>query len=123
MVKTVLTIIGAVFLLVGIAGFAVPNLLGAHLSPTHNVIHLVSGALSLYLGLKGSDSAAVTFSIVFGAVYLLLGIVGFLIGGTTQLFKVIPNTLELGLMDHLIHLAIGGIYLIVGVLSRVKATA
>ena len=54
MAKTISTILGIVFLLVGLLGFAAPNLMGMHLSTTHNLIHLVSGALALYFGLKGT---------------------------------------------------------------------
>src|SRR5687767_12847220 len=79
MAKTIATILGIVFILVGLIGFAAPGLLGAHLSTAHNVIHLVSGAAALYLGLKGSLSAARMFCLVFGAVYLLLGVAGFLL--------------------------------------------
>ena len=33
------------FLLVGVLGFVMPELLGAHLSLVHNIIHLVTGAV------------------------------------------------------------------------------
>lgn len=116
MAKTIATLLGVVFLLVGLVGFAMPNLLGAHFSPAHNVIHLVSGAISLYLGLKGSLSGAKTFGLVFGAVYLLLGVAGSVFGtsadGHSSMLRVIPGVLELGQVDHIIHLAIGGLYLI-----------
>ncbi len=115
MARTIAKLLGVVFLIVGIAGFGVPGLLGAHLSPAHNVIHLVSGAVSLYLGLKGSLSAVKTFGLVFGAVYLLLGIAGFALGttadGHTAMLRLIPNVLELGQTDHIIHIMIGGLYL------------
>ena len=119
MAKTIATLLGVVFLLVGLVGFAMPGLLGAHLTPAHNVVHLVSGAISLYLGLKGSLSAARMFGLVFGAVYLLLGIAGFALGAphthegqTETLFQVIPGVLHFGTMDNIIHIVIGGLYLI-----------
>ena len=119
MAKTICTILGIVFILVGLVGFAKHDLLGAHLSPAHNVIHLVSGAIALYLGLKGSLSAAKMFCIVFGAVYLLLGIVGFALGtGEEKLFTVITGTLVFGMMDHIIHLALGVIFLIGGFITK-----
>jgi Domain of unknown function (DUF4383) len=119
MAKTICTILGVVFILVGLAGFAKHDLLGAHLSAAHNVVHLVSGAIALYLGLKGSLSAARTFCIIFGAVYLLLGIVGFALGtGEHKMFAVIPGTLEFGTMDHIIHLALGVIFLIGGFMTK-----
>ena len=131
MAKTVATILGAAFLLVGLLGFVVPGLLGTHLSMTHNVVHLVSGALSLYLGLKGTLSAARLFCLVFGAVYGLLGIAGFLAGGPGTvspgmpgmesddfLLKVIPGMLELGTADHILHIVLGAIYIAGGLMTK-----
>ena len=119
MAKTICTFLGVVFILVGLVGFAKHDLLGTHLSPVHNVIHLVSGAIALYLGLKGSLSAAKMFCIIFGAVYLLLGICGFLLGtGPDKIFAVIPRTLELGTMDHIIHVVLGIIFLIGGFITK-----
>jgi hypothetical protein len=114
MAKRICTIVGVVFIIVGLAGFALPNLLGAHLSLLHNIVHLVSGAIALYLGLKGTEAAARTFCRVFGAVYLLLGVAGFLLGsGDDKMWDVIPG-LMLGMVDHLIHVALGVVFLIGG---------
>ncbi|HEV2802762.1 MAG TPA: DUF4383 domain-containing protein [Pyrinomonadaceae bacterium] len=117
MAKTIATILGIVFLLVGVLGFVAPNLLGAHLNTPHNLVHIISGAVSLYFGLAGSLSGARLFCIVFGLVYLLLGVVGFLLGtGPDRMFDV--AVLHLGTMDHLIHIALGAIYLIGGFLTK-----
>ena len=117
MANKVATILGVVFLLIGVAGFAAPTLLGAHLSTVHNVVHLVTGAVSLWLGLKGSASAAKTFCLVFGAVYVLLGIAGFVAGeGADRTLTLGP--LMLGTMDHIIHVLLGVIYLIGGLMTR-----
>jgi hypothetical protein len=119
MANRIATILGIVFLLVGIAGFAMPGLLGAHLSLAHNVIHLVSGAISLWLGLKGTVQAAKTFCIVFGAVYLLLGVAGFVAGkGDMRMLNVIPGQLELGTVDHVIHVLFGALYLVGGLTTK-----
>jgi hypothetical protein len=119
MAKTIALILGVVFILVGLAGFAAPNLLGAHLSTTHNIIHLVSGVVSLYFGWMGSLSGAKMFGIIFGAVYGLLGVVGFLMGtGADRMWDVIPGSLMLGTMDHVIHLLLGAIYLIGAFLTK-----
>src|SRR5687768_16785812 len=119
MARTIAIIMGAAFILIGLVGFVFSNFLGAHLTTAHNIIHLVSGAAALYIGLKGSVSAAKLFGYGFGAVYLLLGVVGYWLGGmhrTTELpasvqdggvnenmFRLIPGVLELGTMDHLLH--------------------
>ncbi|HEV2761936.1 MAG TPA: DUF4383 domain-containing protein [Pyrinomonadaceae bacterium] len=132
MAKTICTLLGAVFILVGIVGFLAPGLLGMHLSPLHNVVHLVSGAAALYLGLKGTLAAAKTFCLAFGVVYLLLGVAGFLLGGAgphtvtsvpahsseSSLFKLITGQLELASMDHIVHVLLGIVFLVGAFLTR-----
>ena len=134
MAKKICTILGAAFLLVGIVGFIAPGLLGMHLSAAHSVVHLLTGAVALYLGLKGSASAAKTFCVVFGAVYLLLGVAGFVAGSSSdptstvpgppdaRLLKVIPGLLELGTMDHAVHILLGAIFLVGGLATRTVVT-
>jgi len=115
MANRIATILGVLFLLVGLLGFAMPALLGAHLTLAHNIVHLVSGAISLWLGLKGTPSGAKTFCLVFGLVYLLLGICGFLLGsGGDKMLTILPGQLMFGTMDHIIHVALGVIFLIGG---------
>jgi hypothetical protein len=119
MAKRICTVLGVVFLLVGLAGFVMPGALGMHLSPAHNVVHLVSGAIALYLGLKGTEDAARTFCWVFGAVYLLLGVAGFLAGaGADRMLAIVPGTLEFGTTDHIVHVVLGAIFLVGGFMSR-----
>jgi hypothetical protein len=132
MAKTVATLLGAAFILVGLVGFIAPGAMGFHLSLAHTVIHLVSGAIALYLGLKGTLAQARLFCIVFGAVYALLGIVGFLAGSPgspsgghpgpadDRLLKVIPGVLELGTPDHILHILIGAIFLIAGLMTKAR---
>lgn len=124
MANRIATILGVLFLLVGLLGFVMPTLLGAHLSLAHNIIHLVSGAISLWLGLKGTPSGAKTFCLVFGLVYLLLGVVGFLLGtGDDRMLTLIPDQLMFGTMDHIIHIVLGAIFLFGGLSTKVAARA
>jgi hypothetical protein len=119
MANRVATILGIGFLLVGIIGFIMPNVLGMHLSLAHNVVHLVTGAVSLWLGLKGTPSAAKTFCIVFGAVYLLLGVAGFVAGdGPERMLTLLPDQLMFGTMDHIVHVLLGAIYLVGGLATK-----
>jgi len=129
MAKLVCKILGVVFVLVGVAGFVMPGFLGTHLSLAHNAVHLISGAIALYLGFAGSPSAARTFCLVFGVVYLLLGVVGFVMGAPgvssiagmtmedSKLWKVLPGTLELGKMDHIVHCLLGVVFLAGGLMG------
>jgi hypothetical protein len=131
MAKTICKILGVVFILVGIVGFLASGLMGFHLNLAHNLIHLVSGALALYFGFSATLSAARLFCIVFGAVYGLLGIAGFLLGGSGQhtvdvaahgsdssLFAVLPGSLELASVDHIFHLLLAAVFIIGGFLTK-----
>ncbi len=132
MAKTIATVLGVAFILVGLVGFISPGFLGTHLSLAHNLVHIISGAVALYFGLAGTLAGARLFDLVFGAVYLLLGVVGFLLGspgaptiagmadmGTDgRLFRVIPGALELGTMDHVVHILLGIVFLIGGLLTK-----
>jgi hypothetical protein len=73
----------------------------------------------LWLGLKGTPGAAKQFCVIFGAVYLLLGIVGFALGtGPDRMFTVIPDQLMLGTADHAIHIVLGAIFLVGGFATK-----
>ena len=100
--RLVATIFGAVYLLVGVLGlfvaganFAGPEgglLLGIfQVNHLHNIAHLLIGAALLIAG-KATNTTV-------GAVYLLLGIVGFFLVGTAL------NILALNTADHILHLA------------------
>jgi len=120
MAKTVAKILGVVFILVGLCGFAAPNLLGTHLSTTHNLVHLISGAVALYFGFAATLSAARLFCIVFGIVYALLGVAGFLLGsGPDRMFEALASLgLHLGTMDHVVHILLGAVFLVGGFLTK-----
>lgn len=120
MAHTIAKILGVVFILVGLCGFAAPGLLGAHLTTAHNLVHLISGAVSLYFGFAASLSAARLFCIIFGIVYGLLGIAGFLLGtGEDRMFEALAALgLHLGTMDHIIHILLGVLFLIGGFLTK-----
>ncbi len=117
MAKTVCKILGVVFLLVGVAGFASPGLLGAHLTPPHNVVHIVSGVIALYFGFAGSLTGAKGFCLVFGVLYLALGVVGMAIGvDADRMWTVGP--LHLGQIDHAIHILLGIVFIAGGMFTK-----
>ncbi len=132
MAKTVATLLGAAFILVGLIGFVAPGMMGMHLTLAHNLVHIISGALALYFGLAGTLAAARLFCIAFGAVYALLGVAGYLLGsdqahtvnvaghGATDsnLLKVLPGSLELASPEHGLHILLGLIFLVGGLLTR-----
>ena len=107
--RLVATIFGAVYLLVGVLGLFVAggNFAGAEgglllgifqVNHLHNIAHLAIGAALLFAGLR-STPAAKGVNLTVGAVYLLLGVVGFFLVGTAF------NILALNTADHILHLA------------------
>lgn len=112
---------GFAFIVIGLMGVILPGILGMHLSMLHNLIHILSGALALWCGFT-APNRAYNFCLGFGAVYGLLGIAGFVMGepgypamghmeADQNLFRIIPNFLEFGTMDHVVHLLIGSFLL------------
>lgn len=108
--RLVATIFGAIYLLVGLLGFAYTGgvaffdtegglLLGIfEVNPFHNVAHLLIGAVLLIAGLK-SIPAARSANIAVGAAYLLLGIIGlFLVDSAANILAIngADNVLHFG---------------------------
>lgn len=69
------------------------------------------------------------FSWIFGVVYGLLGVAGMVLGrpgmsamhdmGTDpRLLTVIPNVLELGRNDHILHIVIGAVLIVAALMAR-----
>src|SRR3954465_13085372 len=99
MIKTMATVFGVVFLLVGILGF-VPgvtkdgHLLGIfHVNTVHNIVHLLSGVAALITASAGMRAAQNYFRI-FGLVYGLVAILGFFSGEQPVLGIIANNMAE-----------------------------
>ncbi len=108
MQKTILTILGVVFLAIGVLGFVSDPLLGIfEVDALHNIIHILSGALALVAVSMGA-SAMTTYSRVFGIVYALVAVLGF-VSGTTVLGLIAVN-----LADNVLHLVLAVVFLYLG---------
>ena len=118
MAKTVCKILGVAFLLVGVAGFAKPTLLGFHLGPAHNLVHIVSGVIALYFGFAGSLSGAKGFCLIFGVVFMALGFLGMALGDAAmnRMWHVGPLTLAMA--DHGLHILLGAVFLAGGLFTK-----
>lgn len=114
--------LGAVYLLVGLVGFAITTGVGfAHthgkdliifeLNPLHNIVHL---AVGLALGLAAFRGRAVSASVnsLVGAVYLLVGVVGLFVTNAAM------NILALNHADNVLHLASALVLLGVGLSKK-----
>lgn len=107
-------ILGALYVMVGVAGLV----LGDDADRYHNLLHLVSGLIALYFGFAASLSGARRFCLAFGAAYLAFGILGFAMGNPSM-----GRMWDLGLMsvsmgDHAHHMVLGAIILAVGIFTR-----
>jgi hypothetical protein len=117
---------GSVYLLVGLAGFAVTGGVGFaategnplilfEVNPLHNIVHLLVGGLLLGGALRGPQTAKAVNTLV-GGVYLLVGLVGLVLIGTYA------NVLALNGADNVLHFASAVLLLGVG-LSQDKTAA
>lgn len=116
--RLVATVFGVVYLLVGILGFFVTAGVGFfategnpliifEVNPLHNIIHLAIGAALLLAG-RTSVRAAKGVNTTVGAVYLLVGILGLFLVGTSL------NIIALNGADNVLHLASAVLLLGVG---------
>jgi hypothetical protein len=111
--KTPYLVLGTVLVVVGILGFVMPSpLLGLfEVNVVHNVVHIASGALTLLAATQGIGAMRL-WGRVFGLVYLLVAILGF----------VLPDGNLFGLMhvntpDNLLHVALALAFLYFGFLA------
>src|SRR5688572_8219533 len=117
MATTVCKIVGVVILRVGLFGLVARNLLGAYLTAPHNVVQIVTSAIALYFGFAGNLSGAKAFCLVFGVVYMALGILGMALGvAPDRTWMVGP--LHFGQADHGIHILLGVIFLAGGLFTK-----
>lgn len=121
--KNTAVVFGIVFLLVGILGFipaVAPNemLLGIfHVNAAHNVVHLLSGAVALACGFASVAASRIYFRI-FGVVYGLVAVLGF-IQGEGHLLGMISNNMP----DVWLHVGIAAAALILGFVVRDGVTS
>jgi len=115
-------VFGAVYVLVGLAGFVVTGLsdfaaassdklILFGVNPLHNVVHLLVGGL--WLASSRSEQSARTVSTLIGAVYLVVGILGLFVTGSSDL-----NLLNINQPDNLLHLASAALGLYFGLAGR-----
>jgi hypothetical protein len=114
-------IFGAVLLLVGVVGFLVnssfstgsgvegDNLILFEVNGIHNLVHIASGILGLALAKTASGARA--YALGFGAVYLLVAIIGFADGES------VLGLIPVNGADNVLHLGIALLGLAAGLAS------
>ncbi len=99
-------IVGVVLLLLGVGGLLLGDgLLGGllNIDVVEDIVHLLTGGILAYVGFGQRDEGATRRAVgMVGAVYLLVGLLGFVV---PYLFGLIPSGYTL--VDVLVHLALG----------------
>lgn len=126
--EIVTAVLGAVYLVVGVAGFFVTGGLGVaqtqgstllslfEVNPLHNVVHLGIGAALVLSYLAGRTAVGIVATLI-GAVYLIVGLSGPFVTGTDA------NILALNSLDHALHLGSAAALLAAGINARRAARA
>jgi hypothetical protein len=120
--KTAALVIGLVFIVVGLLGFTNNPIIGDsdraifHADTVHNMVHIISGLLFALVALT-TLRYIYTFFMLFGIVYLLLGVIGFFSIGAEGLGRVL-GFLHVNGADNFLHVALGVIILATGIALR-----
>ena len=118
MARQVAGIFGVIILLLGVAGLVLggPRLLGAfNIELVEDIVHIVTGGILAFVGF-GQRDEGVARNVLggLGVVYLLVGVIGFII---PNLFGLLPEA-GYTVADNLLHLALGVIFIAVAYLMR-----
>ncbi|HEY7523949.1 MAG TPA: DUF4383 domain-containing protein [Candidatus Limnocylindrales bacterium] len=116
-------VVGVVLVVVGLLGFVNNPIVGkdpnalVSTNEVHNIVHLLTGLLALYVafGLKGAQQA--TGLIAFGALYAVIFIAVVI---SPDLFGLFGGYTS-GINEHIIHAAVAVISLGIGWMSRGSA--
>lgn len=117
-------LVGIILVVVGLLGFLSNPIVGDPASnpifvtgSTHNVVHLLTGALALFVAFGLSGARQATGLIVFGVIYLVI-FVALLISPT--LFGLL---LPVSVGDHALHFGVGIVSIGIGMMARANASA
>ena len=120
--RTYAQVVGVVLILLGIVGLLVggDRFLGIlNIDLVEDIIHLLSGGLLAYIGFGRTDDGTVRTVVgVLGVVYLLVGVLGFIL---PTLFGLIPSGYTI--YDNIVHLALGVLGLVVAGVPGRSSTA
>jgi hypothetical protein len=110
-------ILGIVLILIGVLGLLLGDglLLGIlNIDVVEDIVHILTGGLLAYVGFGRVDAgAARSVVLALGVVYLLVGILGFIV---PMLFGLVPTGYTI--FDNLLHLALGVLSLVVALSGR-----
>jgi hypothetical protein len=108
MLKKAVLILGVVFILVGLLGFFMSPILGIFgTNSLHNIVHLASGLVLVFAASRGEDAAQMGAK-VFGVVYALVTILGFVAMPT------LTKLIGLNTADNFLHVLLTVVLLYLG---------
>lgn len=120
--KTAALAIGLIFIVVGLLGFIDNPIVGSsenaifHADTVHNMVHIISGVLFVLVAMSAPASAS-TFMLIFGIVYLAIGILGITSVGEEGMAKVL-GFLHVNAADNYLHIALGIVIALAGIITR-----
>jgi spore maturation protein SpmA len=119
MTRTFALVIGVIFLVIGILGFASPPdhelLLGIFaVNDLHNVVHVAVGLAGILAGWLGWSRL---YCKALGVAYLLVGILGF-VPGAMDSRDMLFGLIHLNLADNILHLVVGAVAAYLGFASQ-----
>ena len=122
MARTYAGVVGVVIILIGVVGLLAGEqpLLGlVNIDIVEDLVHLLTGGLLAYVGFGQRDEGLARNGVGgLGVVYLLVGVLGFVI---PMLFGLLPHGYSI--VDNIIHLGLGVVSIAVAFSSQGGATA
>jgi hypothetical protein len=119
--KTSAIVIGLIFIAVGLLGFVSNPIIADsheaifHADSTHSIVHIVSGALFLLFAF-GIPRYVRSFLILFGLIYLVIGIMGMTKIADAEMTQVF-GFLHVNSADNYLHICLGAVIFLAGILS------
>jgi hypothetical protein len=121
MARRLAGIFGVILLLTGVVGLVLGEgpLLTLNIELVEDIIHLVTGGVLAFVGFgQRDDGLARNVLGLFGIVYVLVGLVGFVV---PDLFGLLPRH-GYSISDNIVHLGLGIVFLAVAYMSRGRET-
>ena len=118
LVKTWISVVGAVLLLIGLLGFVNNPIVGRPdaLFPTgnvHNVIHILTGLIALYVGFVSTGRDQINGVIGFGILYAVIFVVPLISPNLFGLFDTNVNV-----FDDVLHAVVAVVSIALGYMAR-----
>lgn len=117
MAKRITLVLGVILTLVGLLGFFNNPVIGLfNTNALHNIVHLATGILAIVFAMQ-SDASAIMFNKVFGVIYAIVAILGFIAPGFMS------DLLNVNGADNVLHVILAVIFLYVGFAMKPAASS